>query len=218
MTATFDHPGEFALFPARNEAGVLSTLRMLRDLTGCAWKPTEVRFQHAKPRDTRHYERWFGCRPKFDQADTAIVLPAAVARERMRTADPSAHPLLEGVVQESLADSEAELFVHTVRARIAAALPHHEATQDAIAEDLGMSSKTLQRRIRAACGMSFKQLVDHVRRPSVRRMLECSDLPIAAISSLVGFENTPSFYVWFRQWAGVPPGVWRNVPAARARA
>ena len=77
-----------------------------------------------------------------------------------------------------------------------------------VAKELGMSERTLQRRITEE-GTTFRDLLNDTRKELVREYLEDGAMQITEVAFLVGFENTNSFYRAFRTWEGKTPAEWR---------
>lgn len=82
-----------------------------------------------------------------------------------------------------------------------------------IARELGMSGRTLQRRL-AEENTSFKQLLTEVRHVQACEYLTDSSLDLKEIAFLLGYEDLNSFYRAFRQWEGDTPTNWRSVHSA----
>jgi AraC-like DNA-binding protein len=78
-----------------------------------------------------------------------------------------------------------------------------------VAKELGMSERTLQRRITEE-GMTFRQLLNDTRKELIREYLSDDSVEITDAAFLVGFENTNSFYRAFRSWEGKTPAQWRT--------
>ncbi|MES1043829.1 AraC family transcriptional regulator [Bacillus obstructivus] len=77
-----------------------------------------------------------------------------------------------------------------------------------IASELGMSNRTLQRRL-ADEGTNFKQLLTQARHELAREYLADPLLDIKEVAFLVGYEDQNSFYRAFRHWEGDTPLHWR---------
>jgi AraC-like DNA-binding protein len=86
-----------------------------------------------------------------------------------------------------------------------------------VARELGMSERTLQRRITAEA-TTFRALLSDARRELSQQLLGDSALQIEEVTYLLGYQDTTSFYRAFRDWAGVSPGEWRAGIADRAEA
>ena len=77
-----------------------------------------------------------------------------------------------------------------------------------IATILGMSERTLQRRL-AAEGTSFQRLLDDTRRELARHYLDQRNVSLADIAYLLGFSNQCSFFRASRRWFGSSPRDYR---------
>ena len=77
-----------------------------------------------------------------------------------------------------------------------------------IAKELGMSERTLQRRITDE-GTTFRQFLNETRHELVRQYLGDASVEITEAAFLVGYEDPNSFYRAFRSWEGKTPAEWR---------
>ena len=81
-----------------------------------------------------------------------------------------------------------------------------------VARDLGMSERTLQRRITGE-GTSFRDLLAEARQELWRRLLSDHAAGIDEVACLLGYQDTSSFYRAFKDWEGVTPNRWREMNA-----
>ncbi len=79
-----------------------------------------------------------------------------------------------------------------------------DADQDAIARALGMSRRTLRRRLEAE-GQSFQQLNEICRRNIGRALLIRSSLPMIEIALRLGYSDHTAFSRAFSRWYGMSP-------------
>lgn len=79
-----------------------------------------------------------------------------------------------------------------------------------VARDLGMSERTLQRRINDE-GASFRELLVEARQELGRHLLSDPLAEIDEVACLLGYEDTSSFHRAFREWEGVTPHRWREL-------
>nr|WP_053376067.1 AraC family transcriptional regulator [Paenibacillus sp. FJAT-27812] len=79
----------------------------------------------------------------------------------------------------------------------------------AVAKELGMSDRTLQRRLTDE-KTSFKQLLSQARHEQAREYLADPSLDIKEVAFLIGYEDQNSFYRAFRLWEGDTPSNWRT--------
>jgi len=78
-----------------------------------------------------------------------------------------------------------------------------------VASELGMSDRTLQRRLTDE-STSFKHLLTQVRHEQAREYLADPSLDIKEVAALIGYEDQNSFYRAFRLWEGATPSNWRT--------
>ena len=97
---------------------------------------------------------------------------------------------------------------HRARAVIIQHLPDGEPRRPKIATILGMSERTLHRRL-AAEGTSFQRLLDDTRRELAQQYLGQKDVSLADTAYLLGFSDQSSFFRAARRWFGSSPGHFR---------
>jgi AraC-like DNA-binding protein len=86
---------------------------------------------------------------------------------------------------------------------IAPLLPHGKARAREIARRLGLSHRTLARRL-ADEGVSFSQVLHELRLDLARRYLQ-EALPISRIAWLLGYREVSAFTHAFKRWTGQSP-------------
>jgi len=77
------------------------------------------------------------------------------------------------------------------------------------AEVLGMSARTLQRRL-AAENATYKGVVEQTRSERAGDLLDQTDAPIAEIAARLGYQSQANFTRAFKRWAGTPPSEFRR--------
>ena len=85
---------------------------------------------------------------------------------------------------------------------------HRPAIED-VARSLHMSARTLQRRLQET-GSSYQRVLDEARHQMARYYLGNSVLELNEAAYLLGYEDANSFVRAFRNWEGIPPGLWRE--------
>ena len=82
---------------------------------------------------------------------------------------------------------------------------------EAIAEQLAMSSKTLERRL-AEQGQSFSTLLDRTRFDAVTHYLQDPDMRLTQIAYLAGYTEPATLVRAFKRWTGETPSKFRERP------
>jgi len=87
-----------------------------------------------------------------------------------------------------------------------------------VAEELGVSRRTLERRFEAALGKTVYAEIARLRLNHIKRVLMDSDLPLATIAIDCGFSSASYFATYFRKSAGMTPGKFRKQHRAQQEA
>lgn len=141
--------------------------------------------------------------------DWSLVFALDDARRPFLTANEGLWAFFEPELQRRLADLPAtDATTERARAALIELLPAGDPSMPAVARRLGVSSRTLQRRLQEA-GTTFQGLLAETRADLARHYLRHSRLPTAEISFLLGYEDPNSFYRAFHGWTGTTPEAMR---------
>ena len=139
-------------------------------------------------------------------------------------ADPQLHRLMSAVTDQQWARLAqdgprlAALLRQHISARLqAGALPLLEDIAPEVEADLGISLRQLQRRL-AEQDLSFKDLVEQVRREQVLHELRHTGLPLGEVAQRAAYAEPSSMHRAVRRWTGLTPLAVRQgqTPAAGA--
>jgi AraC-like DNA-binding protein len=180
-------------------------------LAGHPLGPRHVAFAHHSDAPLDEYERVLGVRPQFGAPGNVARLDAAILAMPVPNADTSLYPVLRQHAERLLAARNAagEGILAQVRSLLIQQLAHGGARLPAIAAALGMSPRTLQRKL-ADAGASFQDLLDKARYELARDYLRQRELGLVDIAFLLGYQEQSAFTHAFREWSGVNPGAWRE--------
>ncbi|MEM9573718.1 MAG: helix-turn-helix domain-containing protein [Pseudomonadota bacterium] len=95
-----------------------------------------------------------------------------------------------------------------VKVAILDLLPKGMVTGSAVADVIGVSRSTLQRRL-AAEAVSFHQILEQTRKDLAIRYVSKSSLSNSEISFLLAYKDPNSFYRGFKRWTGLTPRDYR---------
>jgi len=152
---------------------------------------------------------YFGCPVRFGAERNALVLDAKDLDRPFPGYNPEMLDMLNPGLVAALAEASAPASIsHQVKIALKRILASGRPEMVEVARELGMSERTLQRRITEA-GTSFRQLMLETRQEVVRHLLAEPSIEIDEIACLVGYEDTNSFYRAFRAWEGTTPARWR---------
>jgi len=91
-----------------------------------------------------------------------------------------------------------------VRSALVELLPTGDGSMMAVARELSMSTRSLQRQLRAD-GTSFQEVLNRTREALARQYLANDLMSTDEIAFLLGFGDPRSFYRAFQSWTGLTP-------------
>ena len=96
-------------------------------------------------------------------------------------------------------------LMDAVRARL-----HEQHSLDSLAQEAGLSRRTLTRQFKALTGSSVQAWLQAERVQFAQRLLEREPLSIERVAERSGFGSAEAFRLQFRQSVGVSPSQWRK--------
>ena len=154
----------------------------------------EAWFSHERP--TEPLEAHFGCPVRMGTPTTGVIIAPKSARAPLRSADPVVHAfLLEQAASTTAADEPIRAMLVRV---IEDQLGVSEATLESVADAIGWSRRTLQRRLREE-GLTFHEVIDTVRRRRALALI-ASGVPRAEVARRIGLANAGSLRRALARW------------------
>lgn len=180
-----------------------------RRLAGADWRPRAISFRHAPLGDPVEHAALFGVAPRFSAAANTLELDPAILVMPLQGADLALRsPMLRLLEGRLASPAEADL-VAAARAELQTRLPRGTADKSSVARVLGMSPRTLARRLSEA-GTSYSALLERTRREVALELLEGGSLAVYEIAFLLGYSEPSTFHRAFRRWTGKSPDAWRR--------
>ncbi|MCM3716381.1 AraC family transcriptional regulator [Halalkalibacter oceani] len=188
------------------------TLAFLLELgrrgTGQPLKARAVEFSHPMG-DSETLEAYFGCQIQNNAACNRLTLERSELDLPFVSYNAELLEILTPVLDQSCDELHDSFSVtRKVKWIMKRSLTGGRPSIHSVAGELGISDRTLQRRLIAE-GTSFKQLLIQARHEQAREYLANPTLDIKEIAFLIGYEDESSFYRAFRHWEGDTPSQWR---------
>jgi len=186
-------------------------VRLCRQLTGRNLSPLRVRLTHRRSEIPSELKKLFGCVVEFGSPMDQVIFPL----DAKELALPNADPYLNGLMQQycenilSMRRIKAGDWRSKVANVIAPLLPHGEATIENVARRLGVSHRTLARRLSQE-GVSFVNVLQELRMRLAKQYFHEPGLSIAQIGWLLGYREQGAFSHAFRRWTGCSPRTARS--------
>jgi AraC-like DNA-binding protein len=191
------------------EFSTVALLRLVRRFVGSDIAARGVFFAYPAPAHRAEYTRVFEGREQFAHEFTGLELERSWLDRTQHGRSPELSALLETRAKELLATVEGDAPAAARAARcIAAHLERGRPTMQAIARDLGMSDRSLRRRLRDE-GTAFNTLVDEALTERAQRMLTNPRCSIQETAYAMGFATPAAFARAFKRWTGLAPSAFR---------
>jgi len=181
-------------------------VQLARLATRSPVQPLRVSWPSAIKRetDTLAYKSFFGT-PVSNSSLATLVFANSDMERPFLTENHKMWSFFEPSLRQRLADLERTAsMVERVRSTLLETLPAGEVSMHTVSRKLGVSTRTLQRRLQDE-GTSFQETLDALRNSLARHYLRNTAMSSAEISFLLGFEDANSFARAFQAWNGKTP-------------
>lgn len=193
----------------RIEATISSITSTSREVSGKDVNPLAVYLKHPSPESIVDHKAPLECSVHFETDQDAQLVSHKSLLMRNKIGDQSIASFL-GIHHEPerLNFEEGHSLVQDVRHQISRVLHEGVPTISETAKQLGMSGRTLQRRL-SEQGYSFQTIVDETRRQVSEKLLQETDHTLAEIAFMTGYSEQSAFTRAFKRWAGQTPRSYR---------
>jgi AraC-like DNA-binding protein len=183
---------------------------IFRHCLGEDWAPLEIRFEHGEPDHPSEHERRYNAPVRFGRRTNAIAFRRSDLDARMPSQDPYLFSVIEPFLKsrcQLIADPVD--FAETVRNQIMLNLGDNPPTLSEIADILGLSGQSFQRRLKEH-GLTYHDLLKAARQDLALHYLKDPDVQLTEVAYLLGYSELSAFSRAFRAWAGMSPQRYRR--------
>ena len=192
-----------------NEASMSAVDVISKEVSTEYFIPLAVYFKHAPRGDTSVYEEHFGCPVLFETDRDALLVSKESMDAPNKLGDETIASFFDRHLEQELAAlTNDDGLEQSVWRAVANVLSEGVPTLSSIASELGIGSRTLQRRL-SDHGHSFQSVVDTARHELAQRLLRETDYSLAEVAFLTGFSEQSGFTRAFKRWAGQTPRSYR---------
>ena len=183
------------------------------------WTPQEVllpQLTDETPAARRTRAEVMGDNIRVGHAWAGIRIDSGLLKRPMATADAMIKSLMRHYGDLRLAALPHHGEVEQLRGEIARLLVKGASGIEHLAKAMGMSVRTLQRRLKEA-GLSYSNVQEDVRKTLALNLLENETLALAEIAFSLGYSEVSAFNHAFRRWVGQTPGDYRRLRVVHSR-
>jgi AraC-like DNA-binding protein len=189
-----------------NESSVVATLTVIHKITGVRIQPIEVSFVHNEAENIDLYEDFFSCQVKFGQKYNRLVFRSEDLDTKSLKADHSINQFMMERLKEKSEGIKvsADKLLNDTRTLIKDALPSGIPFAAEIGKHLGMSTRTLSRRL-SEKGVTYRELVQNTQHQVSTELLQNTSKTVSEIAFQAGFSEQSAFNRAFKRWTGKSP-------------
>ena len=183
---------------------------LIRSCLGADWRPSSLSFEHGPSRSIQGWNERLDTPCSFEAGINALAFPAACLARPMPAPDPAAWCRQTGSLGRALADRNgSRRTTERVASAVFSALGRKAVDLGDIARELGLSRRTLHRRLEAE-GTRYSDILNDCRLRLAQQRLSRSEAPLGQIAMDLGYSDQTAFTRAFRQHCGVTPGAYRR--------
>jgi AraC-like DNA-binding protein len=199
------HQIEFCMF---------AVLRLCRVLTGQNLVPQHFWISHHRSGANSEMARFVGTKVEFGADKDEFALNLDARELPLIHADTHLNDLLLKYCEAALADRRGDMSQLRARVEnaISSLLPHGRVLVEDVARDLGMSERTLARKLSDE-GLNFTEILQQLRQALAVRYLDDRKMHVSKIAWLLGFNEVSAFTHAFKRWTGKTPREMRTAGA-----
>lgn len=180
-----------------------SAVLTVRGLIGDDWTPDAVELTRSRPSTASTWSSFFGCPVRFGAEANLIVFDSSDLQRGLFAGLESTAPRLpsEGSVPID--------FIQLVDREIIRNLGRSTADLPTVAAALGVTTRTIQRRL-GRTGTSYQARLDDIRKAWASYHINSGQMSLTELSQLLGFGDLATFSRTFKRWHGLSPRAWRK--------
>lgn len=170
----------------------------------------QMSFRHAPVPHAEFARSVFGCPVEFESGEDRLRFPASIVDAPLPQANPELVSLMSERLERQLSALDSpQTFSDRTRAAIETLLPSRRASTPQVAAQLGLSERSLRRRLSEE-GTRFGALLEDARKEACQLYLREGRHTVAEIAHLLGYSEQSAFNRAFRNWFSMSPMAWKN--------
>jgi AraC-like DNA-binding protein len=166
--------------------------------------PVRVDLIHGATNCRKEDEDFYGCPVNYSQRRSALFFRLADVEQPLTAVNTEVAAVNEKALEDYIVRLREDEIQHKVARMITKLIASGQLSDDKVAQALGLSSRTLQRKLSVE-GTTFKQILESIREKLALQYINDERLSFSEISFLLGFSEQSSFTRAFKRWTGTSP-------------
>lgn len=168
----------------------------------------EIRLTFPQESYTALFTKQYQLPVQLNQPRSGFRLLDGMWEKKIPTANSQLHETLLAVAEAvEIKQFESAPLTYAIRTRLPEALQENRFSVEEMAQELGLSRRTLHRQL-AAEAMTFTELLDWYRQEEAMAMLQRGIRSMSTVAYALGYSEQSSFNRAFKRWTGESPSRW----------
>ena len=202
--------------PGREDAALTYILSSCRLNFNKPLNPKRVELTHNQHQCLLRYEKFFNCRVELNRPSPVLTFSLSDVDKVLRSGDEYLAQFHDRIMEDYISKLSEIRVIRSVQKVLAARLPDGPVTVDAVARELGMSTRKLQRDLRLE-GTTYQELLNTTRRELAKRYVQDSHNDLTEVAFILGFADLSTFSRSFKRWTGISPSRYRKTAGGGQR-
>jgi AraC-like DNA-binding protein len=197
---------------ASKDFGVGMIAKMCQLNFGEYLSPYQINLDRPLPAKPELWNSMLATRVSFGCQQSTLIWSRPDVQGHLLTGDPALALILDQHAKEYIDSYTDRSTARAVAEQVLRRLPDGPPSQDEIADDLCVSKRTLQRKLKDE-GVSFSHILQDSRMHLAKSYLRQPSRSVVEVSYLLGFAEPSAFSRAFKRWTGETPASYRNLAA-----
>ena len=202
--------------PAREDAALAFILSSCRLNFNKPLYPRRVELTHNQHHCLARYESFFSCRVDLNRPAPLLSLSLSDVDRPLRSGDEYLAQFHDRIMEDYISTLSKVRLIRSVQRVLANQLPDGQVTVDAVAKELGMSTRKLQRDLKIE-GTTYQELLNSTRKDLAQRYVKDGHSDLTEVAFILGFADLSTFSRSFKRWTGVSPSRYRKTGGKSAK-
>ena len=175
-----------------------------------------LHFSTPTPHYRSIYDRYFSCPILFDSEYDEYLVPKEALSKPLMMAEPLIAKMAEEHISANIQYLGRDFLPMKIKQQLKQQ-PGKFPSIETVSRNLGMSSRTLRRKLNEL-QTSYKEILNDAKQELAIRYLRSSGKTITEVAALLDFHDSSAFCKAFKRWTGMSPKTYRqqlkpNIPA-----
>ena len=208
-----------AIWPRKQDAtfSLMCLYLFIGGVLGRPWRPLEVHFEHPAPPEAERIRAAFGVPVLFDQDTNRLIFNTSLLSRSLVPQSRELAPVIERHLKDLAAsvNDGSSTLINSISFIVASKLGKMDVSLEDVARELGMSVRTLQRRLGEE-GVSFREMLREQRQRLAEGLIADRVMPVTTIAGMLGYTESTALSRAFRHWTGHSPREYARTAARQS--